>query len=221
MQVPSVVPVMTLGNAILFPQSMLPLYIFEPRYRRMLTDVLAGERVFAVALRRPDRSREIPVRVAGLGLVRACVTRPDGTANLILQGLARVRLGRVVRYRPYRLQEIHPLPPADASSLVVQALTTRVLELAKDRLQQGKYTLCHPQSEGGGTSPLTLEAFAQALEQLAQLDDAEQLTDLVSATLLRDPHQRQLILETLRLEDRLRHLVRFLQTDPAFNDSEP
>jgi Lon protease-like protein len=221
MQVPSVVPVMTLGNAILFPQSMLPLFIFEPRYRRMLADVLAGERVFAVALRRRDRPRETPVSVAGLGLVRACVTRPDGTSNLILQGLARVRLGRVVRYRPYRLQEIQPLPPADDTSLVVHALTTRVLELAKDRLQQGKYTLCHPQSEGGGTAPLTLKAFAEALEQLAQLDDAEQLTDLVSATLLRDPQQRQLILETLRLEDRLRHLVRFLQTDPAFNDSEP
>ncbi len=218
MQVPSAVPVMTLGNAILFPQSMLPLYIFEPRYRRMLADVLAGERVFAVALRRRDRARETPVSVAGLGLVRACVTRPDGTSNLILQGLARVRLGRVVAYRPYRVQEIHPLPPAGHSTLVVQALTTRVLELAKNRLQQGKYIFSHAPSESGGTAPLTLEAFAQALEQLAQLDDAEQLTDLVSATLLRDPHQRQLILETPRLEDRLRHLVRFLQTEPDLSD---
>ena len=218
MQVPSVVPVMTLGNAILFPQSMLPLYIFEPRYRRMLADVLAGGRLFAVALRRGQGRRDTPAHVAGLGLVRACVTRPDGTAHLILQGLARVRLGRAVRYRPYRLHEIHPLPPAGQSTLVVQALSCRVLELAKARLQQGQFHFAQPQPDGSGTAPLNLKAFEQALEQLAELDDAEQLTDLVSATLLRDPRQRQLILETPRLEDRLRFLVRFLQDEPAAAD---
>lgn len=210
---------MTLDNVILFPQSMLPLYIFEPRYRRMLADVLGGGRMFAVALRRSRGRREIPAQVAGLGLVRACVTQPDNTAHLVLQGLARVRLGRAVRYRPYRLHEIHPLPPAGQSNLVVQALSTRVLELAKDRLHQGSFRVYPASSEGASTPPLNLEAFEQALEQLAQRDDAEQLTDLVSATLLRDPAQRQLILETPRLEDRLRHLVQFLQHETTAPES--
>jgi Lon protease-like protein len=218
MQVPLEVPVMTLGNAILFPQAMLPLHIFEPRYRKMLADVLAGSRVFAVALRRGDRVRETPASVAGLGLVRACVTRPDGTSNLILQGLARIRLGRAVQYRPYRIHTVQPLPPAGNSGLVVQALTLRVLELAKNRLQQGMHSFVQSPPEPPGSAPLTLEAFQQALEHLAQLDDAEQLTDLVSATLLRDPRQRQIILETPRLEDRLRYLVRFLQSDTEESD---
>ncbi len=220
MQVPPAVPVMTLGNAILFPQAMLPLYIFEPRYRRMLANVLEGPRMFAVALRRKDRVRETPFSVAGLGLVRACVTRPDGTSHLILQGLARIRLGRAVQYRPYRMHVVESLPPAGDSGLVVQALTTRVLELTRDRLQQSLEETKVISPGQSGPHPPTLLAFQEALEQLARQEDAEQLTDLVSATLLRDPRQRQIILETLRLEDRLRYLVRFLQSEREPEDSE-
>lgn len=214
MQLPTEVPVMTLSNVILFPQAMLPLYIFERRYRRMLADVLDGERMFAVAMRRSDRTRETPAAVAGLGLVRACVTRTDGTSNLILQGLARIQLGRASQYRPYRRHTLQPLPPASDTGLAVQALTTRVLELAKARLKHGlKSAAAAALEEEDSGAPFTMEAFNQALEHLASLQDAEQLTDLVSATLLRNAGHRQVILETPRLEDRLRHLVRFLQSD--------
>lgn len=204
---------MTLSNVILFPQAMLPLHIFEPRYRKMLADVLHGDRLFAVAMRRPDRQRETPVSVAGLGLVRACVTQRNGRSNLILQGLARIRLGRVLRYRPYRCHEAVPLVPSGDGGLVIHALTMRVLELVNERLKSGlqAVTAALTPSGEGDAPPLTLDAFHHALEHLAKLDDAEQLTDLVSATLLQDAHQRQVILETARLEDRLRYLVQFLQ----------
>jgi ATP-dependent Lon protease len=96
------------------------------------------------------------------------------------------------------------------------------LELAKDRLKQGIQAANGIVSDdpGNGTA-FTIEAFNQALEHLANLDDAEQLTDLVSATLLRNAGQRQVILETAKLEDRLRHLVRFLQTEKPDVESEP
>ena len=50
MDLPDEVSIMTLPNAILFPQALLPLYIFEPRYRAMLKDSLENQRMFAVAL---------------------------------------------------------------------------------------------------------------------------------------------------------------------------
>src|SRR5256885_7798208 len=103
MQLPSAVPVMTLPNATLFPQAMLPLYIFEPRYRQMLADALSTHRMFSVAMQKPGRARETPCGVAGLGLIRASVGRSDGTSNLILQGLVRVELTQTVRYKPYRV----------------------------------------------------------------------------------------------------------------------
>ena len=46
---PSEVPVMTLPETVFFPQALMPLHIFEPRYREMLRNVLATNRLFAVA----------------------------------------------------------------------------------------------------------------------------------------------------------------------------
>ena len=53
MELPVELPIMTLPNATLFPQAMLPVFIFEPRYRQMLAEVLVGSRMFAVAMRKP------------------------------------------------------------------------------------------------------------------------------------------------------------------------
>src|SRR6266851_5178227 len=109
MKIPREVPVMTLPNATLFPQALLPLYIFEPRYRRMLVDSLHSDRMFSVAMQQPGRVRETPSPVAGLGLIRVSVGHGDGTSHLILQGLARVELAETVRYKPYRVQRIRGL----------------------------------------------------------------------------------------------------------------
>src|SRR3974377_1029885 len=119
MKLPREVPVMTLPNATLFPQALLPLYIFEPRYRRMLADALHSTRMFSVAMQRPGNSRETPAPVAGLGLIRVSVGHRDGTSHLILQGLARVELEQTVRYKPYRIQRIRPLqaPPCDTGKV--------------------------------------------------------------------------------------------------------
>src|SRR5512136_1898883 len=100
MKIPREVPVMTLRNATLFPQALLPLYIFEPRYRQMLADALRADRVFSIAMQKPGRSRETPCAVAGVGLIRASVDHQDGTSHLILQGLTRVRLMDPVQYKP-------------------------------------------------------------------------------------------------------------------------
>ena len=52
---------MTLPSVTLFPQALLPLLIFEPRYRKMLKSVLQGSRIFAVAMQKPKAMREAPV----------------------------------------------------------------------------------------------------------------------------------------------------------------
>src|SRR3954463_15230051 len=103
MELPSEVPVMTLPSATLFPQALLPLYIFEPRYRQMLADALDSNRMFSVAMQKPGSSRESPVPIAGLGLIRVSVGPRDGTPHLILLGLTRVKLTKTVRYKPYRV----------------------------------------------------------------------------------------------------------------------
>src|SRR5947199_7063414 len=105
MKIPQEVPVMTLPNATLFPQALLPLYIFEPRYRHMLADALHSNRMFSVAMQKPGTERELPSPVAGLGLIRVSVAHRDGTSHLILQGLAAAVLAQHVRDRPYSVPD--------------------------------------------------------------------------------------------------------------------
>ena len=86
---PEQLPVMPLPGAVLFPHALLPLYIFEPRYRQMLEHALAHERIFAShwSDRPPGlASADDFFDVATIGLIRACVGRSDGTSNLVLQG---------------------------------------------------------------------------------------------------------------------------------------
>ena len=75
-EIPEEVPVMTLSSTVLFPQAVMPLFIFEPRYKKMLSDVLAQNRIFAVATideRTKDTTdTETPYPIAGIGLIRAC-----------------------------------------------------------------------------------------------------------------------------------------------------
>jgi Lon protease-like protein len=214
MQLPSEIPVMVLPNAILFPQAMLPLYIFEARYKKMLSDVLDSHRMFSIALQRPGRTRETPSQVAGLGLVRASVGNRDGTSHLVLQGLARVQLTRPVKYKPYRVQKIKPLETTGADSVVVDALAAKVLELVSIRLDQGFELPVHVLQQLSRTDRQGTESpmfsLKQVFQYLVSLENPDQLADLISCTLLPGPHERQVILETPNLEERLKHLIHFL-----------
>src|SRR5438876_1048997 len=137
MKIPREAPVMTLPNATLFPQALLPLYIFEPRYRQMLSDALRTNRMFAIAMQRPGNSREVPSPIAGLGLIRVSVQHSDETSHLILQGLTRVELEETVRYKPYRVQRMRPLRTPPCDTVAAHALVAKVRELLQERIDLG------------------------------------------------------------------------------------
>src|SRR6516165_8373385 len=85
-----------LPNMVLFPHVVQPLHIFEPRYRQMTRDALAGDRLISLVLLRPGsdaHERRAAVHaVACLGRILAEQALPDGRYNLLLRGLARIRL---------------------------------------------------------------------------------------------------------------------------------
>lgn len=197
MRLPRQIAVMPLPNAILFPHVLLPLYIFEPRYRKMLADCLADERMFAVALLRKGWEKEghnpTPYPVASVGVIRTCVARADGTANVILEGVARVRIREYVKQRPYRVAQIEPLESTEnLAEIKRQPLMDAVAELAKARARAGA------------------ELPKSVLTALRTIKSPDYLTDLVSYTLLDDYYDKQLMLETLDIDERLDKLVALL-----------
>lgn len=216
MDLPKTVGVMILPSVNLFPQAILPLFILEPRYRRMLKDSLDSHRMFCVAMQKPGDNREAPSAVAGIGLIRAAVENPDGTSNMILQGVARVSLGRVVRYRPYRVQSVQPLTSKVTDSTAIDALAAKVRELVGERFRQGLPGPLKFLTEGAAAKsgvPAESISVEHILKSLGDVDDPSVLADLVSCTLLGDPRQRQVLLETVEIEARLRYLICFLLAD--------
>ena len=206
---------MTLPSATLFPQALLPLYIFEPRYRRMLVDALNTDRMFSVAMQKPGRTRETPCPIAGLGLIRVSVGHNDGTSHLILQGITRVKLRETVQYKPYRVQRIEPLVAEDRDNVTIDALIAKVHELVEQRLELAPFPSPFPikkPNESEAHKP-TVFSKKEVLNYLEQLPCADQVADLVTCALLSDAVERQTILETVEIEGRLKHLIHFLMSE--------
>lgn len=117
---PDEMPVMVLSNCFLLPGCFLPLFIFEERYRLMLKHALQTHRMFCVGIRRraSGGSEEVlPVTTAGL--IRACVKNEDGTSQLMLHGVRRIRITGWTQEQPFRLAKIEPIDtvPCDADRL--------------------------------------------------------------------------------------------------------
>jgi hypothetical protein len=109
------VPVFPLPDVVLFPHAQVPLHVFELRYRTMVRDALAGERLIAMALLKPGWERDYHGSpefhpLGCLARFEEVQWRPDDCYDLTLLGLARVRLGAAVREHPYRAVRVALLP---------------------------------------------------------------------------------------------------------------
>jgi len=206
---------MTLPNATLFPQALLPLYIFEPRYRQMLADALHSNRMFSVAMQKPGTTRESPSPVAGLGLIRVSVAHRDGTSHLVLQGLTRVELQETLRYKPYRIQRIRPLKTPPCDNVKTDALVAKVRELLAERIDLGLPFPNPMMPADTSESKNGSSAFSpkEILNYLDSINDPEHAADLISCAVLPGPVERQSILETVEVEARLRRLIQYLLTE--------
>jgi Lon protease-like protein len=202
-EIPTEVPVMALSNAVLFPHSLLPLHIFEPRYRDLLAHSLDGDRMFSVALIKKGIDEPTKIDdlcpVAGVGLIRACVGSESGTSNLVLQGLARVRLVDWTQENSFRVARIELAKSIPGNPVEADALSVKVKEF------------CTRIEEIGVPLPPNL------MDHLRRIDSPEILSDVVAAAFVSEAFQRQKLLEAYEVCERLRLLIQFLRSQVRGN----
>jgi uncharacterized protein len=180
----SKLPIFPLPGVQLFPHALLPLHVFEPRYRDLVRDVMAGERLIAIASFEPGYEAEYHGRPAvrpiiGVGAVVGHEPLGDGRANIVLRGLARGRIER-------------ELPP-DLSYRLVEAAAVddRVADGFDDDAARDTLVLLADQLA------LRLPSGGETLRELARSQpDLGALVDVLSAALVTDPDDRQTLLET-------------------------
>jgi Lon protease-like protein len=138
---PLSIPIFPLPNVVLFPSVFLPLHIFEPRYREMLSDALRGDRIIGMVLLkggRDDIEEPPPVYPIGcVGLVSHAETLPDGRSNIILRGLQRFRIVEEATDLAYRRAQVEALPEvtSDTARAEIRATRSRLESLLAGRLE--------------------------------------------------------------------------------------
>jgi Lon protease-like protein len=188
-------PLFPLPNAVLFPHALLPLHVFEERYRAMVRDVLTGGRHLAIGLLVPDAREEdeLPAvqPIAGVGEVVMAHELPDGRFNLVVRGRARVHIDRELPSgRPYRLVTATEMPD-------FPIIDTREVADADQTLRALIGRLADAIPEGG-------ELLRQVVA--AQESPAE-LVDGVASALIVDPALRQRLLEMRDVGKRLERVA--------------
>jgi len=169
-ELPQLLPLFPLPDAVLFPKLALPLHIFEPRYRKMVKDALAGPGVIGMTLLRPgwqaDYEGRPPVFPIGCaGRIEDCEPLPDGRFNLVLRGLTRFRILEEHAGEPYRLARVEPLFDAPGDPRATTAARKRVLA-AIGRASDGPAVLV--------TQPdLPDEVFVNSVAQSLELEPLE------------------------------------------------
>ena len=130
---PPVIPIFPLPNAVLFPNVFMPLHIFEARYRAMVSDALAGDRIIGMVLLKAgfesDYKGQPPIYPIGCaGVITHSEPLPDGRFNIVLKGMEKFRVTAEDRSKSYRLATIESLPErvADAERAELHRLRQRL-----------------------------------------------------------------------------------------------
>jgi Lon protease-like protein len=188
---PTVVPVFPLPNTVLFPYTVLPLHIFEPRYRVMVEDARENDGIIAITLADGSEFHSIGT----LGRMRDIETLPDGRFLIRLDGLLRAELTEAPSDRPYRLAHVEPRPEPDVEEQDPE------VERAKLALLATLGYLRSELSEHGG-QPIVLD------ERLP----LPVAVNIVCAGLPVDADERQALLEESDLVERQRRASTRMQS---------
>jgi len=218
-----IVPIFPLPNVVLFPKTMVPLHIFEERYRAMTRDILAGDRMLVTALLCEGWENEYEKSpaihdIACLSKIETYEEMEDGKYNLVLSGVQRVRVVRELPHSPYRLAEVEELKDAACDEFSADVIDRRnrmsglFARFAELAATSGNSHTADIVSQYGfetlvNTVAATLNLPAQEKQGLLEIDDLTQRCDVLIPIL-----QQQL--EVLVLIRRFDHIK---PTDPSRN----
>ena len=190
--IPNRIPAMTLRGVVLFPKAMMPLRIFEERYKKMLAERLEGDRIFAVVGERENVTQEeehleLPYGVATAGLIRVSKENADGTSFVLLQGLSRVKIVSIDQEIPFRIINVEPIETiVDDSS---NGLREKII-----------YQLERNLSLGG-------DVTKEMLDFLTPIEDNTSFVDLAAYSLCKQSLRKQALLEVQNLGKRAQMLI--------------
>lgn len=188
---------MLLPDCTLFPHGGLPLYIFEPRYRKMLEEALEGDCFFAVACLsglEVGNPADYVSPVGTIGLVRASREQNDGTSQLLIHGVMRVRFTEWHDGYDYPYASIEPVISVFTPEAQAQAAILTLRGAVEDAIRQ-----------------LPEEVQSGVFALLDRADEPGLMTDIICQQFIHEPDLRQNLLEMDSVGDRIATICEYLR----------
>src|SRR4051812_40097250 len=194
------VPFFPLPNVVLFPRAVLPLHIFEDRYKAMTADVLAGNRLIAMSLLKPGWEKDYYQApaiepVVCVGEILSWEQLPDGKYNFLLQGRTRARVIHENKWKTYRVAELSALSESVTLEIDLEHERSRLLELFS--------------AAPFGALPIARQ-FRELLNGPIPLP-TDAIADLAAFNLLEDIPIKQALLEDIDIPHRIGRIVEELR----------
>ena len=195
-QLPEILPIFPLPNAVLIPNAALPLFIFEDRYKQMMRDCIDADRYLSVALLQKGWEQQSglprPYPIAGFGRIVRATRLPNDCMDIVIQGMGRLRMTAFYDDRPYLRAAVTLLETAHVSDDDLAAATATLRQRFHDLLDLK------------GVPALELRT---GLKLIASPID---LVFFITRHLPLDPYAKQEIIQTVAVDEQVDHLIRLL-----------
>ena len=187
-------PLFPLPNVVFYPHTRMPLHVFEPRYRQLITDVLAGDKRFGIVLLRSGWEADYFGRPAlhpygTIGTIEQALPLEDGRYNILVRGDVRFQIVGEANHEPYRIARVIEAPEKPAEPAAAYAQRQWLVELSRQYLRYLPEQDAVPEIETVGLGALTnalimsLNVGIEEKQQLLEVSDLVERAERVATEL--------------------------------------
>jgi ATP-dependent Lon protease len=187
--IPNRLPILPLRGTVLFPELILPIMVGRKKSVKLIDDAMEGDRIIGVVTQHSsDVEDPEPNELYDIGVaahVVRMVREMDGTQRVIVQGLERIEISRYGQQDPYFVAEVKVIPEEEAKGVEIDALVMNLKNLFQRAVE------------------LALHLTAELKNMVLNIKDAGILADIIASNLNINPTEKQDVLETNNVKERL------------------
>ena len=194
-RIPAQIPILPLRDAVAFPHILNPMAITLPRNVKLVDDALNRDKIIGLVLQKGEEEFPSPEnlhRVGTAGIIFRMLRLPDGSLRILVKGLERFRIKGFVSKDPYYVADIEILKEIVKRDMELEALSKDIVRVYQELVNLSPYL------------PEELSTVVMNIE------DPARLADFIATNTKMETQQRQEILETLDVKERLKKILAIL-----------
>ena len=195
--IPGRIPIMPLLDVTLFPKMVLPLLVKHEQGKKLIDDAMASDRIVGFIVSKKGKEEENPTAKdlyeIGCGaMILKMAKSDDGRIQLLVQGIKRFKLKKIVKETPYMTGEIEQIDEPEETNKEIEGISTNLLDLYQNIIE---------------LSP----GLPREMIQLAKtIEEPAVLADMIASTINASPEEKQGVLETIKLKPRLKQVTKLV-----------